>query len=118
MSFEEEARNGHRSGMNCAMAVCTAYADMLGVDKGDIAAFAPRPRGEGGKCGAYLAGKKVLSSLKPSAVEEFEHRFVAMYGHTSCPMLLAAHKSLGKNCNDFVGETAALIEELLGVEDK
>ena len=111
MSFEEEARNGHRSGMNCAMAICGAYADMLGVD--DVFEFAPKPRGEGGKCGAYLAGKKILSSLNPSAVEEFENRFVSMYGHTTCPALIAAHKRLGKNCNDFVGETAALVEELL-----
>ncbi|MBR0088841.1 MAG: C_GCAxxG_C_C family protein, partial [Clostridia bacterium] len=75
--------------------------------------MAPRPRDEGGKCGAYLAGKKVLSSLNPSAVEEFEKRFVELNGSCECAVLRARRAELKKTCDDFVGDAARLVEEVL-----
>lgn len=69
---EPDARANHRSGYNCAQSVTAAFAEELGVSRDSAASSAPRPRSEGGKCGAYLAGCQLLSRLKPDAVEAFK----------------------------------------------
>lgn len=112
MSIEEDARAYHKKGNNCAKAVYAAYADKLGMDSKEALSLAPSPRGEGGLCGAYLAGKKVLEQLKPEAVPELEKKFVDTYGHTHCAKLIALH-GFKKNCNDYVGNAAKWVEELL-----
>lgn len=113
MGYEDSARTYHRNGNNCAMSVYAAYAEKLGISPEEAVRIAPKPRAEGGKCGAYLAGVHILSELKPEAVPEFEKRFEEMYGNTECAKLLFSKKKLGKNCNDFVGDTARVMEELL-----
>ena len=52
MTYEQTARNNHKNGMNCAMAVYTA----LGGEKSN----APKPRAEGGKCGVVLAAEQII----------------------------------------------------------
>lgn len=111
MGFEEEARAYHKKGNNCSKAVYAAYAERLGIDLKDALREAPSPRGEGGQCGAYLAGKKVLEKLKPEAVPEFEKKFIDTYGHTECIKLITLH-GFKKNCNDYVGNAAKWAEEL------
>ena len=100
MGYEENARNNHRSGFNCAMSVYVAYADELGLTTEQARATAPMPRSEGGKCGAFLAGRKILEQLKPDAVEGYEKSFIEMNGQTECSRLVAAHGVLRKSCND------------------
>ncbi len=107
---EPDARANHRSGYNCAQSVTAAFAEELGVSRDSAASSAPRPRSEGGKCGAYLAGCQLLSRLKPDAVEAFKARFLEENGAVDCVRLRLA----GKPCNDLVGCAARLVEELAG----
>ena len=113
MTHEETARLSHRCGHNCAQSVYSAFADALGVTPQEAERTAPLPRSEGGKCGAFLAGRALLERLKPSAVPEFEAAFEQSYGAMSCRALVASHRRLRKSCNDFVGETARLVERLI-----
>ena len=75
--------------------------------------IAPSPRSEGGKCGGFLAGIKLLEMIKPETVEEFEKRFLEQNGDNKCASLIMKRRLKGKNCNDLVGETANIIESLL-----
>ena len=113
MEYEQNARKNHRSGYNCAMSVTMAYMDRLGLSPSDAMRSAPKPRSEGGKCGAFLAGRKILEQLKPEAVLEYERRFIELNGQTECSSLVASHRQLRKSCNDYVGDAARLVEEAL-----
>ena len=112
MSLEENARAYHKKGNNCSKAVYAAYADKLGLTPEEALKAAPAPRSVAGQCGALLAGKKVLEQLKPEAVEELDKKFIETYGHTECAKLIALH-GLKKYCNDYVGNSAKWVEELL-----
>ena len=116
MNTEEIARNNHKSGYNCAMSVYAAYADRLGISQIEAKKTAPRPRSEGGKCGAFLAGKKIIERLKPDAAEQYEKRFIELNGQTECSSLIMAHGLLRKSCNDYVGDAASLVDEILDYE--
>ena len=113
MNYEEAARKNHKSGYNCATSVYLAYAEKLGMTPEEARSEAPKPRSEGGKCGAFLAGKKILEQLKPEAVDKYEQRYIELNGQTECSRLVAAHDALGKSCNDYVGDAARLVEEML-----
>ena len=113
MDYEAAARKYHQSGNNCAMSVSAAYAEKLGITPEEAIKAAPAPRSEGGRCGAFLAGKKILSQLRPEAVPEFEKRFAEINGTTECRALLASRGARKKSCNDYVGDAARLVEELL-----
>lgn len=112
MNFEENAREYHKSGCNCAMAVYGAYAEKLGMTVEEALAAAPLPRSEGGYCGAFLAGRKILEKLKPEAVADYEKKFLEIYGDTQCSVLIKMH-GFKKNCNNYVGDAARLVEEEL-----
>ena len=107
MTHEESARNNHRSGYNCAQSVNVAFAGELGCSPVTAMQEAPKPRTDGGKCGAFLAGRDLLSKLRPEAVETFEREFMNQYGAVECKKL----RMVG--CNDLVGTAARLAEELL-----
>lgn len=113
MKYEEIARTYHRNGNNCSVSLFKAFADKMDMLEDETAKIAPPPRSEGGKCGGYLAGRKVLETLKPEAVEEFEKRFMEQNGDDLCASLIMKRRLQGKNCNDLVGETASTIESLL-----
>ena len=108
MIHESNARSNHKSGNNCAQSVAIAFADELGLSPAQAAQAAPRPRSEGGMCGAYLAGKALLARLRPEAAEEFERRFLEENGAVACGKL----RKSGTPCNDLVGCAARLVEEL------
>ncbi|MBQ5317410.1 MAG: C_GCAxxG_C_C family protein [Oscillospiraceae bacterium] len=110
---EDKARTKHKNGSNCAVSVFAAYAERMGIPETEAVKTAPKPRSEGGKCGAFLAGKAVLERLRPDAVQEYERRFTEMNGQTECSRLIAAHGKLRKSCNDYVGDAARLVEELV-----
>ena len=113
MGYEEIARANHRSGNNCSVSLFKAFADKLGMSEAEAARIAPPPRSEGGKCGGFLAGRKLLEMLKPEAVEEFEKRFLEQNGDNKCASLILKRRLQGKNCNDQVGETASIIESMI-----
>ena len=113
MGYEEKARANHRNGNNCSVSLFKAFADKLDISEEEAAQMAPAPRSEGGKCGGYLAGRKLLEKLKPEAAEGFEKRFHEQNGDDRCAELIMKRRLQGKNCNDLVGETAEIIESML-----
>ena len=113
MGYEETARANHRNGNTCSVSLFKAFADKLGISEDEAARIAPAPRSEGGKCGGLLAGRKLLETLKPEAVGEFEKLFLEQNGDDKCASLILKRRLQGKNCNDLVGETANIIESIL-----
>ena len=113
MGYEEIARANHRNGNSCSASLFMAYADKLGMTEDEAAKIAPAPRSEGGKCGGFLAGRKLIEMLKPEAVEEFEKLFLEQNGDDKCASLIMKRRLQGKNCNDLVGETVNIIESIL-----
>ena len=109
MYHEQTARANHKGSCNCAQAVFVAFARELGLSTAEAMNASPKPRAEGGKCGAFLAAREILSRLKPEAVEAFEQRFLAANGSTECLRLRLARKP----CNDYVGGAARMAEEAL-----
>ena len=108
MPYEQDARSNHRSGYNCAQSVTVAFSPSLGLSPVEAMQGAPRPRADGGKCGAYLTGCQLLSRLNPQAVVEFERRFIEENGDVLCGKL----RKSGIPCNDLVGCAARLVEAL------
>ena len=104
IDYETIARNNHSSGMNCAMAVYDALC--LGNDKNKT--VAPRPRSEGGKCGAVLAAEQYIreNGGTDKDIEEFRKRFTERYMYLTCAELRG--KATGQ-CNDYVGLAACLV---------
>lgn len=70
IDYETIARNNHKSGMNCAMAVYDALYTGDGTNRTDP----PRPRSVDGKCGAVLAALQFIRENGGSEkdVEAFE----------------------------------------------
>ena len=108
MTHEQDARSNHRSGYNCAQSVTVAFSSSLDISLAEAMQSAPRPRADGGKCGAYLAGCQLLSRLNPQATAEFERRFIEENGDVLCGKL----RRSGIPCNDLVGCAARLVEAL------
>ena len=114
MSLEDNARAEHSKGNNCAISVYRAYAEKLGLSADEAMKVAPKPRAEGGKCGAYLAGMHIIEQLKPEAAAEFDRQFKELNNdETACAKLLMARRTTGKTCNDLVGDAARILEGLL-----
>ena len=109
MTSEPIARGNHKNGFNCAQSVTVAFAEALGLSTIEAMQSAPKPRAEGGLCGAYLAGRRLLSQLKPDAVADFERRFLEENGAVTCVKLRLS----GVPCNDLVGCAARLVEDLV-----
>ena len=113
MSPEEIAKLSHKTGHSCAESVYTTFAEAMGIEPEAAARLAPKPRSEGGKCGAFLAGKKVIEQLKPDLAAAYEERFEELNGSSVCAVLIASHSRLHKKCNDYVGDAARICDELL-----
>ena len=58
IDYETIARSNHRSGMNCAMSVY----DALGMNNQNKTT-PPRPRDNGGMCGAVLAAEQTIREM-------------------------------------------------------
>ena len=110
MTKEQIARANHKSGCNCGQSVFLSFADAMALTPEKAMQLAPRPRAEGGQCGAFLAGRELLARLKPEAVDAYVQRFIELNGASECRRL----RGKGKSCNDYVGDAARLAEELLG----
>ena len=98
---ETIARANHKKGYNCSQSVYMAFSGSH--------ADAPAPRSDGGKCGAYLAGKALLEKRSPQVVEAYTQAFLEKNGAIECRKLRGL---LGGKCNDYVGDAARLVEEL------
>ncbi len=101
MDREKTARNHHNSGINCANSVYSVFSDK-------VTGSAPAPRSEGGKCGAVLAGEKILSQLGLDT-GSFDGKFMEQFGSLKCAELRKAKHP----CNDLVGEAAKLVDEMV-----
>ena len=80
MDFETIARNNHRNGMNCAMAVYNALAEINNNKTNP-----PMPRSEGGKCGTVLAAEQFLREMRQSqdTIDAFNKKFTEQFGSLS-----------------------------------
>ena len=107
IDYETIARNNHRSGMNCASAVY----DALGGKN-----TPPRPRDNGGMCGAVLAAEQAIREAGGSDedIAEFERQFMEQHKYLKCGDLRGF---LSGKCNDYVG-TAASIAGKMGIVKK
>ena len=72
-----------------------------------------REAGDAASNAAYLAGKKILEQLKPEAIREYDRRFIELNGMTECKRLLKSQGASLKSCNDYVGDVASIVEDLL-----
>jgi len=101
--FEATARANHKSGKNCATAVYEAFGS-VNPNK----TTPPKPRSEGGKCGAVLAAEQVIREMggTEEQVDEFEREFAAKYGSLKCAELRGI---LRNKCNDYVGTAAGMV---------
>ena len=104
IDYETIARRNHQSGMNCSMAVYDSLTSRSGANR----TTPPRPRSDGGKCGAVLAAEQFIreNGGTEKDVEEFDKQFVDKYGHLTCINLRGI---LGGKCNDYVGAAAAIV---------
>ena len=102
IDYETIARNNHKNGMNCASAVYNA----LGMNN-----TPPRPRDQGGKCGAVLAAEQAIREMggTEADVAEFDKRFIEKHNYLMCGELRGF---LSGKCNDYVGDAAAIVSQM------
>ena len=104
-SIEEKARSLKSQGNNCSISVYGAFLEKLKLS-GNI----PEPRSIDGKCGAVLAAAQILKETgKESLIPKFEEEFISKFGYIKCADLMS-HEA---RCNDYVGESARLVDEYL-----
>ena len=103
MDHERIARENHRNRMNCAVSVYTAFAG-----ENPYPTAPPKPRGDGGKCGAVLAAGQLLGEMGLGTREEAEAEFMKLYGSIKCADLRGI---LRGKCNDYVGAAARIVEK-------
>ena len=109
-NHENEARNLKTQGNNCSKSLHTAF-----IKDTNINAEYPEPRSIGGKCGALLTSLKILDETGyGDKKEEFEKEFIKRFGYNKCIELM----SYERRCNDYVGESAKMIDEILEQSDK
>ncbi len=108
IDYETIARSNHQNGMNCAMAVYNS----LGLNNPGKTT-PPRPRDNGGMCGAVLAAEQTIRELggTDADIAEFERRFTEQHKYLKCGQLRGI---LSGKCNDYVG-TAASIVAMMGL---
>lgn len=103
--YEQRARKLHKEGNNCSTSLHRAISEDIELSK-----EYPAPRSIEGKCGALLTAKKILKEKGyEDKIEKFEEEFLKRFGYVKC-MELMTHE---RRCNDYVGETAKILEEIL-----
>lgn len=112
IDYETIARSNHRSGMNCAMAVY----DSLSMNNPNKTT-PPRPRENGGMCGAVLAAEHTIREAggTDDDIAEFERRFIEKHKHLKCAELRGF---LSGKCNDYVGTAAAIVGAMGVLQDQ
>ena len=111
--LEAKARANHRNGNNCSSSLAMAFAEILGVSEAEAQRMVPPPRSIDGKCGTFLSVVAMLEKLGIDKAAEYEKAFLEKNGSLECKTLLAKRAGTGRNCNDLVGEAAAMLEEMI-----
>lgn len=115
MDYENTARNTfHRDGANCSQAIAATFSDKLGITPEKAMEITPPPRSIEGKCGAVLASEMILDKLGINKKAELEEQFIKLNGTIECKKLLASKEKLSKNCHDYVGDAARILNSLIG----
>ena len=105
-NHEKEARELKNSGNNCSNSLYTAFSKDI-----KLSGEYPGPRTIDGKCGALLTALRILEETGHSdKKEEFEKEFVRRFKYSKCVDLMKYER----RCNDYVGEVAKLLDEILG----
>ena len=104
-NHEEIARENHKKGNNCSVSLHNAFLEDCNLSK-DF----PMPRSIDGKCGALLTGIKILQETgHEDKIAEFEKEFIDKFGYSKCMDLVRN----GRRCNDYIGETAKMLDKIL-----
>ena len=104
-NHEERARKLHRMGNNCSISVNNAFSKDT-----EISSDFPAPRSIDGKCGALLTSLKILREKGYEDKQgEFENWFINRFGYSKCVDLMTHER----RCNDYVGESARMLDEIL-----
>ena len=105
VGHEEKARQLHRQGNNCSTSVHNAFSEDV-----ELSRDFPAPRSIDGKCGALLTSLKILKEKGyEEKQEEFENWFIQKFGYSKCIELMTHER----RCNDYVGESAKKLDEIL-----
>ena len=104
-SHENEARKLKKQGNNCSKSLHTAF-----MKDTNINTEYPEPRSIEEKCGALLTALKILEETGyGDKKEEFEKEFIKRFRYNKCIELMSHER----RCNDYVGESAKMIDEIL-----
>jgi len=104
-NHEEKARELKKQGNNCSASLNKAFEEDI-----ELSQDFPMPRSIDGKCGALLTAIKILQETgHQDKIEEFEKQFKNKFEYVTC-MELMTH---GRKCNDYVGESAKMIDQIL-----
>ena len=115
MDYEKTARETfHRDGANCSQAIAGAFSDKIGLTPEKAMEITPAPRSIEGKCGAILGAEMILDKLGIDKKAELEEQFIKYNGTLECKKLLASKEKLSKNCHDYVGDAARILNSLIG----
>ena len=102
---EKKARELKANGNNCSTSLHTAFSEDIKLGN-----EYPAPRSIEGKCGALLTALHILKEKGyKDKQEEFEKEFIKRFGYSKCIELMMHER----RCNDYVGECADMIDEIL-----
>ena len=107
-NHEKRARELKEQGNNCSTSLHKAF-----MEDTELSNDIPAPRSIEGKCGALITAQKILKETgHEDKVEEIEKEFIKRFGYAKCVELMAHEK----RCNDYVGESANMVDEILNKE--
>lgn len=115
--MEMIARDNHKKGNNCSASLALAFAEKMGLTGEEAKALVPMPRSIDGMCGGYLSVVAMLRKLGIDKEEEYKEMFLKKNGSLYCKELIASRAGTGRTCNDIVGESAAMLEEIINRAD-
>lgn len=105
MNHEEESRELKKQGKLCSVALHEAFSKDTKISN-DF----PMPRSIDGKCGALLTALKILDDTgHGDKKEEFEKEFVRRFRYSKCLELMRYEA----RCEDYVGQAARMLDEIL-----
>ena len=116
--MEKKARDNHKMGNNCSNSLAITFADKLGLSNDEAKALVPQPRSIEGMCGGYLSVIAMRRKLGIDKEEEYKEMFLKKNGSLYCKELIASRAGTGRNCNDIVGESAAMMDEIIKHDER
>lgn len=103
--YEKKARELKASGLLCSNAIYDSFKNDLNLN-GEV----PAPRSIDGKCGALLATEYILRNIDmEDYINDYNNFFISRFGSNKCIELMKKDR----RCNDYVGESARYISDLL-----